>query len=143
MEAPTPQVKEGEPSISVCFQYKKAAGPRHGEGAEGALDTRRSSFNPAAHVSRGRIDAANPSSPVRSEPSPASPRETVLWDHHPPPERSEVSPPAGGAGRKPEELFSTLVSWPGVGVRGGRWDPPSLPRGRERPNQSEQGASAL
>ena len=54
---------------------------------------------------------------ARSDGSPAQlhPEKQFYRIIRPPPERSEVSPPASGTGPKPEELFSTLVCCGGGG----------------------------
>ena len=80
---------------------------------------------------KGRIDSGDPRGQIRSEPSPASPWETILWDHPPEftcilAEHNEVSLPGSSPGWKEGELFlqagtatqavtepSLVATWPG------------------------------
>ena len=74
---------------------------------------------------------------ARSDGSPAQlhPEKQFYGIIRPPPERSEVSPPASGAGRKPEELLSGLVCCGGGGK--GTF-PRCLMAGRDQAHQSKE-----
>ena len=74
---------------------------------------------------------------ARSDGSPAQlhPEKQFYRIIRPPPERSEVSPPASGAGPKPEELFSTLVC---CGGGGNGTFPRCRMAGRDQAHQSKE-----